>query len=117
MVKKKKKAMCIGVTIEELYSESFVDLLYAPPPLVKSIQQGKLYFFLYKWTHCFHLSLPKSACPLHPNKAQTEKTEQELLQGQFLPNSSLPSPSSPHHTASHLTLVSPQNPAFLPGSP
>ena len=73
--------MCVAVTIEELYSESFVDLLYAPPRLLNSVQQGRLYSFLYKRTHCCHLSLPKSARPLHPNKAQTEKTEQELLRG------------------------------------
>ena len=52
-----------------------------------------------------------------PNKPQTEKIEQELLQGQFLPHSSLPSPLSPHHTASHLPFVPTQNQLSYQGAP
>ena len=64
--------MCVGVTIEELYSESsFVDLLFAPPPLLKRVQKGRLYYFLYKWTHCFHLSTQmgmSSSPPISPKQ-------------------------------------------------
>lgn len=87
--------MCVGVTVEELCSESsFAGFLYAPPQLLNS---GRFYPFLSKLTVCSNFSLPKTACPLLPSKAQTTKIEQEMLQGQFLPHSTLPSPSSLHH--------------------